>query len=162
MRNYNNGCVTPCGVYPRRLMTIYYDMKQRCYYDKHRKFHLYGGRGIKVCSEWLGDYGAKNFYDWALENGYDKEMTLDRIDNDLGYSPKNCRFVPSYLQSSNRRVVISRGELHHIEKLPYNGWRVCVRKNGHRYRRIFKELNAAKQYRDVLFGKVMYGNTYQQ
>ena len=65
----------------------------------------YGGRGISVCDEW-DDYGK--FREWSYSNGYDSEApfgesTLDRINNDLGYSPKNCRFVSLKTQANNRR-----------------------------------------------------------
>ena len=80
-------------------------MKNRCYCVSHRNYTSYGGRGITVCEEWLHDFRA--FYDWAMANGYDEnapymKCTIDRIDNDKGYSPDNCRWVDIKAQRHNR------------------------------------------------------------
>lgn len=83
----------------------YCGMKQRCYNPKHREYPLYGGRGIKICSDWLGKYGAIKFIIWSLENGYEDGLTIDRMNNDLGYSPDNCRWVDPVEQSKNRRNI---------------------------------------------------------
>ena len=66
----------------------------------------YGGRGIKVCPEWRESFEA--FHDWAMANGYDEnaprgQCTIDRIDNDKGYSPDNCRWVSMAVQNTNKR-----------------------------------------------------------
>jgi len=75
------------GDYKTRLYKIWADMKSRCYYQHNTHFNLYGERGITVCDEWQ-DYIA--FRDWALNNDYYDDLTLDRIDNDKGYAPDNC------------------------------------------------------------------------
>lgn len=88
-----------------RLHCVWKGMKERCSNPKHNRYHRYGGRGITVCDEWLHDFQA--FYDWAMANGYDEnaprgQCTIDRIDNDKGYSPENCRWTDAKTQRSNQ------------------------------------------------------------
>lgn len=82
------------------------DMKGRCYNPNQKNYKHYGGRGIKVCEEWLGKNGYKNFEKWALKNGYKKELSLDKIDNNKNYSPDNCRWATQRLQNINKRPTI--------------------------------------------------------
>lgn len=84
-----------------RLYRIWAGMKSRCYNPKNHKYYLYGARGINICSEWLHDF--KSFYDWALLNGYKDDLTIDRINNDKGYYPNNCRWATIAEQNRNRR-----------------------------------------------------------
>lgn len=116
-----DGYTKSCGCYRReigraknlthggskdRLYATWNMIKQRCNDPANKSYKNYGGRGIKVCSEWNNDYEA--FKTWALQNGYDpnakrKECTIDRINNDKGYSPDNCRWVDSITQANNCR-----------------------------------------------------------
>lgn len=84
-----------------RLFNIWGRMKDRCYNEKHLHYKNYGGRGIIVCNEWKNDF--QTFYDWAINNGYFKNLTLDRIDNNGNYEPNNCHWVTSKQQSRNKR-----------------------------------------------------------
>ncbi len=84
-----------------RLWSIYHNMKSRCYNSTTPAYHFYGERGIKVCSEWLNDF--TNFREWALNNGYSDDLTLDRIDVNGDYCPLNCRWSTSKEQALNTR-----------------------------------------------------------
>lgn len=93
--------MTKHGMYKSRIYDIWHCMKDRCYREKNSKYHLYGGRGIKVCDEWKNNFVA--FYEWAMENGYNDNLTLDRIDCDGNYEPANCRWATVTEQNRNRR-----------------------------------------------------------
>lgn len=83
-----------------RLHSIWRGMKDRCYRENNANYFRYGGKGITVCDEWLNDYVA--FKEWSELNGYDKALTIDRINNDESYGPDNCRWVDMTIQCNNQ------------------------------------------------------------
>lgn len=82
-----------------RLDIIHFNMIQRCTNPNSTYFPRYGGRGITVCHEWRT---RNNFKEWALSHGYRNDLTIDRIDNDKGYFPDNCRWVTPNQNCCNR------------------------------------------------------------
>lgn len=84
-----------------RLYRIWLNMKTRCNNPKNPSYKDYGGRGIKLCREWQ-DYSS--FSNWAMNNGYSDFLTIDRINNDEGYEPSNCRWATCKEQRDNQRT----------------------------------------------------------
>ena len=125
------GEIVSCGCYMREiarkpkkhgmtgtpLYIKYQAMIGRCKYPSNINYKAYGGRGICVCEEWQKDF--RNFYKWAMENGYEDGLTIDRIDVDGNYEPSNCRFVPMSEQYNNRtdnHYLTYNGETHTLSE----------------------------------------------
>ena len=88
------------GLENTRLYSIWIGIKQRCQNIKNPRYHKYGGRGIAICNEWLDDF--MNFYSWAMDNGYNDSLTIDRIDVNGNYEPSNCRWATIHTQAKNK------------------------------------------------------------
>lgn len=86
-----------------RIYGIWADMNRRCFNQNNKSYKYYGGRGIKVCSEWKDNFVAFRF--WAILSGYKDNLTIDRIDNDGNYEPDNCQWIT---QSENSKKSIRR------------------------------------------------------
>lgn len=84
-----------------KLYRTYQRMKNRCYRKNYPQYNNYGGRGIKVCDEWLNDF--LTFKNWSLENGYKEGLSIDRINPNGNYEPNNCRWITMFEQASNKR-----------------------------------------------------------
>lgn len=91
------------GMSQSKLYRVLKAMKDRCMLKSCKAYKNYGGRGITICDEWLGENGFQNFYNWAMANGYIEGLTIDRINNDGNYEPSNCRWVDRITQGNNTR-----------------------------------------------------------
>jgi hypothetical protein len=82
------------------IHSLWSNIKTRCYNPKGSCYENYGGRGISICEEWRNDF--LSFYNWALNNGWEKGLQIDRIDNNSNYEPSNCRFVTNKENCNNK------------------------------------------------------------
>jgi hypothetical protein len=123
------------NLYKHRIYMVWKDMRKRCFSSKYSKYESYGGRGITICDEWREDF--LNFYNWAFDNGYADNLTIDRKDNDGNYEPSNCRWATRKEQTRNRRMTkmatykgerLPLAELAEILNVDYNSLHYQVNK----------------------------------
>lgn len=108
--DYERRC-KPDSIKKHKLYRVYWAMKDRCYKPTSKVYKWYGGRGIKICQEWLDSY--ESFYNWCMENGYKEGLTLDRINVNGNYEPDNCRLITQQEQANNttrNRIITFNGE----------------------------------------------------
>lgn len=105
----------------------------RCTNPNNKTFNYYGGRGIKVCPEWLDkNTGVAVFCDWALTNGYKEGLTIDRIDVNGDYTPDNCRWVSMAVQCTNRRPKQNKTGFPGVVLLASGHYQAAITINGKR------------------------------
>lgn len=127
-----------------RIFRIWHKMKDRCYNPHHVHYPDYGGRGITICPEWKDNF--QTFYDWAMSHGYSDDLSIDRIDDDKGYCPENCRWATALEQQNNTRW---------NRKITYNGKTLSVArwadKLGMPYTTLYGRLTAGWDIEKALF-----------
>lgn len=106
--------------YPNRhpLYSTWLGIKSRCYNPNDSHYRWYGAKGVKICDEWLNDFQA--FYDWAIANGWEKGLTIDRKDNNKSYSPCNCQFITKSQNSLKRNYQLFFKEDGSFDQERYN------------------------------------------
>lgn len=94
------------GMFGTKLYNTYCRMKQRCYDKNYPKYKNYGFRGIGICEQWLGKDGFINFYNWAMDNGFNENLSIERIDVNGNYEPDNCKWITMAEQAKNKTTTI--------------------------------------------------------
>ena len=101
------------GLSHTRIHNIWQGIKQRCLNPNRKIYKNYGGRGIQICNEWKTNF--MSFYNWAMANGYNDTLSIDRINNDGDYEPSNCRWITQKEQNRNTSqnlLITYKGETH--------------------------------------------------
>lgn len=98
------------GMAGKRIYRTWQNMKRRCYDEKSKDYKNYGARGISICQEWIDNF--QTFYDWAMDNGYCDNLTIERKDVNSNYCPENCCWIPLSEQTKNKTITkrVSGGE----------------------------------------------------
>lgn len=122
------------GLTNTKIYGVWCGIKCRCLNEKSHEYQYYGGRGITICQEWQNDFQA--FYDWAMANGYQEGLTIDRKDVNGNYEPSNCCWVTMEFQNNNRRNCV---------KITYNGETKSLsefaKQKGIKYTTLWRRLN---------------------
>lgn len=143
--------ITTHGLTKTRIYKCYHDMKARCYKESKADYKWYGAKGVKVCEEWLSDFMI--FHNWAMDNDYKDDLTLDRIKPDGNYEPNNCQWITISEQQSKRRdcnfiefngKTYSMRQLSELTNIPYNTLRSKYNNLNHNHEKftnyIYKKL----------------------
>lgn len=139
------------GMRNTQIYNVWCAMKRRCSSQKDKRYKNYGGKGIIVCDEWTNSF--QSFYEWSMNNGYEKGLTIDRIDCNGNYEPSNCRWVTTKTQNRN----YSRNH-----KVMYKGNEYCVVELAEMfnvpYQRLLWRINNGKSIEEALEkGDLRYG-----
>ena len=165
----NNNLVDNLGKYAKKkynfdikdpeikpLFNRWVNIRQRCNNPNSNSYPHYGARGIKVCQEWDNtEDGFLNFYNWAINSGWkpNKDLSIDRIDVDKGYSPDNCRWADDKLQCSNQTK---------NRYIQYNQWifplSIWAELAGLDYYRFYMRLKNGWTFEKAMFTKTNYSN----
>jgi hypothetical protein len=136
---------TKHGMKKYPLYDVWSGMRKRCCNPRHAKFKIYGARGIKICDEWINN--PEIFIEWALSNGWEKGLQIDRIDNDGDYEPNNCRFVTARENNSNKQIHKTRNLPVGVNKYNHRFQARCSIDGKSKYLGIFDTPEEASQYR---------------
>lgn len=89
------------GLSKTKIYNIWRSMRARCENVHSSAYPDYGGRGINICDEWKNSF--ESFYQWSITHNYSDGLSIDRVDNNSGYFPDNCRWVDAEVQQNNKR-----------------------------------------------------------
>lgn len=133
-----------------KLYDVWVSMRQRCRNPRCPEFVNYGARGITICDEWET---FKGFEAWAIANGYDAKLSIDRIDNDGNYEPSNCRWADAYTQAANKRSGRNKTGANGVHKRPNGKFRVQIMRHGKRFNigEFFNLEDAVKARKEFLY-----------
>lgn len=146
-REHGRKMMTKHGWYGTRVYNIWHQIVDRCDNPRSTQYRNYGERGIRICEEWRNH--PERFCEWAMANGYEDGLSIDRIDVNGDYEPNNCRWITMEEQQTNKRNNVL---------ITYKGKTQCIaewsRELGVSYHRIYQRLNAGwTNPQEILFGR---------